>query len=39
MEKRGGLRTKNPVLRLLMNLGCQKGYQINAVAMNYHSEI
>ena len=39
MEKIGGIGTKTPVPRLLLNLRCQKGYQKNAVAMYYHSEI
>ena len=39
MEKIGGIRTKTAVPRLLMNLGCQKRYQRNAVAMYYYSEI
>ena len=39
MEKIGGIRTKTAVPRLLMNLGCRKRYQRNAVAMYYYSEI
>ena len=39
MENIGGIRIKTPVLRLLMNLGCRKRYQMNAVAIYYHSEI
>ena len=39
MEKIEGIHTKTPVPRLLMNLGCQKRYQMNAVAIYYHSEI
>ena len=35
----GGIRKKTPVPRLLMNLGCRKRYQMNAVAMYYNSEI
>ena len=38
-KKIGGVRTKTPVPRLLMNLGCRKRYQMNAVAMYYNSEI
>ena len=39
MENIGGIRIKTPVLRLLMNLGCRKRFQMNAVAIYYHSEI
>ena len=39
MENIGGIRIKTPVPRLLMNLGCRKRYQMNAVAIYYHSEI
>ena len=35
-KKIGGIRTKTHVTRLLMNLGCQKRYQMNAVAMYYN---
>ena len=38
-KKIGGIRTKTPVPRLLTNLGYQKRYQMDAVAMNYNSEI
>ena len=38
-KKIGGIHTKTPVPRLLMNLGCRKRYQMNAVAINYNSEI
>ena len=39
MENIGGVRIKTPVPRLLMNLGCGKSYQMNAVAIYYPSEI
>ena len=39
MEKIEGIRTKTSAPRLLMKLGCQKRYQMNAVAIYYHSEI
>ena len=38
-KKIGGIRTKTPVPRLLMKLGCRKRYQMNAVAMYCNSEI
>ena len=38
-KKIGVISTKTPVPRLLMNLGCRKRYQMNAVAMYYNSEI
>ena len=39
MEKDMGYTYKKTVPRLLMNLGCRKRYQMNAVAMYYNSEI
>ena len=38
MEDIGGIHTKIPVPRLLMNLECQKRYQMNALAIYYYSE-